>query len=1238
MSSSAAGFENATEQREPVDLQIYGEIPPWLSGVLYRTGPGTTRIPTTADPSNSVDIHHWFDGLAMHHRFEIHSGGQRVTYRSHHGAEDLEKTIADAGVYVGGSFGQKDPCQTIFRKFFSVWNALGPSNSSDQPKLSPSQKNVSVTLTPNMPGWDSMDVPLPTVSSGPQYVVAKTDGNALQLLDPETLEPLAMATYQDIDPRLDGPLSAAHSCRDPVTGDFYNFVCKFGGKFAAYKVFRISGKDNKVDILADINDAPPAYIHSFAMTEKFVVLCVWQSYIKYYGLSVVMNGNLAESIDTNWDPHADSVFYVVDRKHGGIVAKYKTPPFYCFHHLNAFDDPATGDVIIDMSIYPDNSIIQLTYLSTLRDLTAHNTPILGIARRFRLPSPTSSVDGVCDAIVDYTYPLEQNIELPVVSPSVYHRPYRYAYGIHKGNTPDHPTLADAIVKLDMASGKVDGSTTKVWQTVDRTPSEPIFVPRPDAAPEDEDDGVLLSVVLDEQASRSSLVVLDAKELKEIGRAEMTGVFPFGFHGLFLHSGLIVPHFDTPGYETNGWSSILSFISHAELFAMRMNFDRVRSRVPVPAKLRLFWERITLSRITTFYFLFSVIHFTIQLVLQIQAFVINAQAASFLTELVTEGNASMSGFTVYQGDLVMCQSAPSSMSANSCEVVWMGSYTNSTSDLMLGSSSNMTTMTSSASSSSASSLTTSSATSSASSSSSLTSTTPTFTSSSSSTVLSTSSTPITTATTSHTTTSTAPTETQSHNATSTHFVTVTLHVTKTEATDIVRITTDTGDDKSAQPTGVVSRHVRRGGPSVQPVQMDGQTSVKVNGLSGTSEVTLDHTCLSVLNWPVSQLDFTKREDISYIMFQFWVLAMSLVALLNESVPHIIASLLAHVGATAWGVFQIYNSAEFHTDFNKLTTQGACGVNLLPTYWKERSNAEIPSMALNAVALIVSVILSWRLIKLFGWQTFKRVGASRRINRVYTIVLFLSIVIQLTLFLIALSCGLWIDQLMNGTIGHLTQYSAIFKGVDIVLLIFLIPWLTVGWISVRREQKIAMLVFLFVSLLYLGAWGGMFAAATFRWTFVQWRFFSIIVSATVVLSLTTFIMGIVCRVNFGKGLSHYLNAREPLTDDYNNFLPTAIDSKCGEDVEKAEFPSSELPIPTYAAALSPTASISSASIAPAQLGPRFYNISGGPFELQQDASFSDAASSRTAATDTNSLKRNPSNISNTSSTQSKRWVIE
>ena len=76
---------------------------------------------------------------------------------------------------------------------------------------------------------------------------------------------------------------------------------------------------------------------------------------------------------------------------------------------------------------------------------------------------------------------------------------------------------------------------------------------------------------------------------------------------------------------------------------------------------------------------------------------------------------------------------------------------------------------------------------------------------------------------------------------------------------------------------------------------------------------------------------------------------------------IATVFTHLSATAWGAFQIYSTDRFHNDFKRLATDGACGINLLPNYWQSRARAEIPSLAFSAAALLVSCVLSFKLIK-------------------------------------------------------------------------------------------------------------------------------------------------------------------------------------------------------------------------------------------------------------------------------------
>ena len=84
------------------------------------------------------------------------------------------------------------------------------------------------------------------------------------------------------------------------------------------------------------------------------------------------------------------------------------------------------------------------------------------------------------------------------------------------DTNRHPTFLAALTIF----------RERLCQLLDQL-CEPIFVPRPDAADDQEDDGVILSVILNQQANRSCLLVLDAKTFKEVARIPTTKKSPHG---------------------------------------------------------------------------------------------------------------------------------------------------------------------------------------------------------------------------------------------------------------------------------------------------------------------------------------------------------------------------------------------------------------------------------------------------------------------------------------------------------------------------------------------------------------------------------------------------------------------------------------------------------------------------------------------------------------------------------------
>jgi carotenoid cleavage dioxygenase-like enzyme len=78
---------------------------------------------------------------------------------------------------------------------------------------------------------------------------------------------------------------------------------------------------------------------------------------------------------------------------------------------------------------------------------------------------------------------------------------------------------------------VSQRTSKTWSEDDCYPGEPVFVATPDAVKED--DGLILSVVLDATNNKSFLLVLDAVTFLEVARAEVPHPIPFGFHGQYF---------------------------------------------------------------------------------------------------------------------------------------------------------------------------------------------------------------------------------------------------------------------------------------------------------------------------------------------------------------------------------------------------------------------------------------------------------------------------------------------------------------------------------------------------------------------------------------------------------------------------------------------------------------------------------------------------------------------------------
>ena len=107
-----------------------------------------------------------------------------------------------------------------------------------------------------------------------------------------------------------------------------------------------------------------------------------------------------------------------------------------------------------------------------------------------------------------------HMEMPRFNERKHGLPYRFVWGI--GSPDSSPVHVSGIVKVDLGDptcSSAPGADSHLpinapclsWYRASHYPSEPIFVPRPGAM--SEDDGVVLSVMLDGKRGKSYLLVL-----------------------------------------------------------------------------------------------------------------------------------------------------------------------------------------------------------------------------------------------------------------------------------------------------------------------------------------------------------------------------------------------------------------------------------------------------------------------------------------------------------------------------------------------------------------------------------------------------------------------------------------------------------------------------------------------------------------------------------------------------------
>ncbi|CAF3334375.1 unnamed protein product [Rotaria socialis] len=534
---------NVTET--PLEGRKTGVIPDWIHGSFYQNGPGLFY-------TTGKRVQHLFDAFALIQKFTIEHGHVtyqnrilqsnsykkayqtgRLCYSEYSTSTTEDKSMSSCKRYEAGS--------TLSWIFTRIQNLINYENDFRT-------DNAMITIFPYQVNDDKV------------ALFAMTETPTMHEIDPKTIETRSTFNVSEHVPIF------SH-CAHPVIlrdGTILNVGLAASFMGMNYVLFEFPGssklnsEDNMMMQCRTLAKIPcrwpinPSYMHTFAVTDNYIILIEQSLCISLTQMAhlTITRGPLVDALV--WYENEPVRFRLVNRQSMAEYNEYiyLTKAFFYLHIINAYED--NNHVVLDICTYDTPDMLKCMMIEALEN--AQQNPdylkqFTSRPKRFVLPISVKYENGNLNSLnyttchvkfldkkslwIEPEIIIDIGCELPQIDNfRFYGKFYRFFYGI---NTDIDYQYCGAIRKIDVLS-----KTDKFWHETGCYTSEPIFLRNPLNDTEEEDNGVLImSLLRNSREHEVSLLVLDARDMTEIGRVQFdtNGPAPKSLHGLWIGSGM-----------------------------------------------------------------------------------------------------------------------------------------------------------------------------------------------------------------------------------------------------------------------------------------------------------------------------------------------------------------------------------------------------------------------------------------------------------------------------------------------------------------------------------------------------------------------------------------------------------------------------------------------------------------------------------------------------------------------------